>query len=183
MKRDLLVGSFVAAVAMFVWGFMFWVLSGVPASALRSAPDVAAAQAALQRVFPESGAYFVPDESVPPDEYARLHEQGPIAFVHYRTEGSPAMDPGVLLAGFLHNWVTALLLGWLLLRARTPTFAGRVVFVTVAGIAASLYIDYGAVIWFYADRGFQLVNMLSNVSTWLIAGIVLAWKPGSRATA
>jgi hypothetical protein len=181
--KNLIIGSLVAAVAMFVWGFVFWVLSGIPRGALKSAPDVPAAQAALASAFPESGAYFVPDDSIPQEEYARLHEAGPIAFVHYRAEGAPPMDPGVLLSGFLHNWVTCLLLGWLLLQSRTPTFVSRVAFVTIAGITASLFIDYGAVIWFYADRSFQLVNMFSNVSSWLAAGIVLAWKPGSGAAA
>jgi hypothetical protein len=177
--KNLIIGSFVAAIAMFVWGFVFWVPSGIPQGALRSAPDVPAAQAALASAFPESGAYFVPDDSLPPEEFAALHEAGPLAFVHYRAEGAPPMDPGVLVSGFLHNWLTCLLLGWLLMQTRAGTFVSRVAFLTVAGVAASLFIDYGAVIWFYADRSFQLVNMFSNVGSWLIAGIVLASKPGS----
>ena len=72
------------------------------------------------------------------------------------------------------------LLGWLLLRTQTPSYLSRVFFLAVAGVTAALFIDYGAVIWFYANRPFQLVNMLSNSGSWLIAGLVLAWMPGSR---
>ena len=62
-------------------------------------------------------------------------------------------------------------------------YLSRFFFVTVAGITASLFIDYGAVIWFYADRSFQLVNMVSNIGSWLTAGLVLAWMPGGGSAA
>lgn len=178
--KDLIIGSLLAAVAMFVWGFLFWVVSGIPQSALRSTPDAAAAQLALATAFPDSGAYFVPDPALPPDEFAALHEAGPLAFVHVRREGAPPMDPGVLLSGFAHNWLTTFLLAWLMLRTSSPTYLSRVAFIAVAGVAAAFFIDYGAAIWFYADRAFQSVNMLSNAGSWLVAGLVLAWKPGSR---
>ena len=179
----LLLGSVIAAAAMFAWGFVFWVVAGVPQDTLKSVPDAPAAQAALKSVFPESGAYFIPDESLPQDEFVRLHEAGPRAFIHYNAEGAPAMAPATLLSGFLLNWVTCFLLGWLLLQTNTPGYLSRVFFLTVAGVTAALFIEYGAVIWFYANRPFQLVNMLSNSVSWLVAGLVLAWMPGSRAGA
>lgn len=178
--RRLIIGSLLAAVAMFMWGFVFWVASPVPGSVMKSVPDTPAAQAALRSAFPESGAYFIPDPDLPEDQLTALHEAGPLAFVHYQAEGGPAMDPGVLISGFLHEWVVCFLLGWMLLRTRTPTYMTRVLFVGIAGVTAALFIDYGAVIWFSADRGFQIVNMFSNAMSWVVAGLVLAWMPGSE---
>ena len=43
-----ILGSLIAAVVMFIWGFAFWVVSGIPQGALKSAPDIPAAQAALE---------------------------------------------------------------------------------------------------------------------------------------
>ena len=57
---------------------------------------------------------------------------------------------------------------------QTPTYLSRVLFISIAGVTAALFIDYGAVIWFSADRGFQIVNMFSNAMSWVVAGLVLA---------
>lgn len=177
--KKLIIGSLLAAVAMFMFGFVYWVVLEVPTTALKSAPDTSAAQAALKSAFDESGAYFVPGPDLPEDEFASLHEAGPRAFVHYNAEGAPAMSGLVLTNGFVHNWITCFLLGLLLLRTNTPTYASRVAFLALAGFTAALFIDYGAVIWFYASREFQLVNLVSNAGSWVVAGLVLAWWPGS----
>jgi hypothetical protein len=182
MKR-LLLASFLAALAVFVWGFVFWGLSPMSAAVMQSADDDQAAQAALRETFPKSGVYFVPSPAGDPAAVDALHRAGPVAMVHIQMDGRPAMDPGIFVWGFVHGWLVCLILGWLLLRAgpALPAYRSRVLFIAAAGFAAALFIDYGDTIWWYSDRSWQLLNLTYNTVAWLVAGVVLAaiLKPDS----
>lgn len=182
MKR-LLLASFLAALAVFFWGFVFWGLSPLSGSVMKATADDQAAQAALRETFPESGVYFVPSPSGSPEAMDALHRAGPVAMIHIQRDGRPAMDPSVFVWGFVHGWLVCLILGWLLFRAgpALPKYRSRVLFITVAGFAAALFIDYGDTIWWYSDRSWQLLNLAYNTMAWLVAGLVLAAliKPGS----
>ncbi len=175
----LLLASVLAAIAMFVWGFLFWGISPLPGSVMKPVEQVPEVQAALKRSFPESGAYFVPPPPGDPEQTAAWHEAGPLAMVHIRREGAPMMDPGVMFWGFVHGWVVCLLLGWLLGSAAPalPGYVSRVAFLTVAGFAAALFIDYGSIIWWYSDRSWQLLDLSYHTGAWLVAGLVLAAFP------
>lgn len=180
----LLLGSFIAAVAVFFWGFIFYAASPVMGMVVKGSTDDVAAQMALKEYFPESGTYFVPDpglEKTQPDKLDELHEAGPLALINVRSEGGPVMDPMVLVWGFVHEWIVCFLLGWLMTRAALASYGARVAFLTVAGFTAALFIDYGATIWWGVDRAFALMNLFYNTAAWLIAGLVLAWKPGADA--
>lgn len=177
----LLIGSFLAAVAMFVWGFLFYVVSPAMDSAIKTVADDAAAQAVLRQHFPETGTYFVPSPDLPEAQLTPLHESGPLAMVTVRQQGAPPMDPMVLVYGFIHQWTVCVLLAVLLLKA-APGLAGygaRAGFLALAGFTAALFIDYGTTIWWYADRGFALTNLVHNTGAWTVAGLVLAWMPGA----
>jgi len=177
----LLLGSFIAAVAVFMWGFVFYAASPAMSKVVKGTPDDAAAQAAIRDHFPESGTYFVPSPDLPEDQLNTLHQAGPLALINVRSEGGPVMDPMVLTWGFIHEWIVCFLLGWLLLRASLDSYGERVMFLTVAGFTAALFIDYGGAIWWGIDRGFALMNLFYNTVAWLVAGLVLAWKPGAEA--
>lgn len=182
MKR-LLLASFLAALAVFFWGFLFWGLSPLPGSVMKSTTNDQAAQTALAEIFPASGVYFIPSPSGDPEAMDALHRAGPIAMTHIQRNGRPAMDPGIFVWGFVHGWVVCLLLGWLMFRAgpALPRYRSRVLFIAVAGFAAGLFIDYGATIWWYSDRSWQLLNLAYNTIAWLVAGVILAAfiKPAS----
>jgi len=183
--RRLLMGSFFAAVAMFVWGFLFYVVSPAMDAAIKTVADDASTQTMLREHFTESGTYFVPSPNLPEEQLTQLHEAGPLAMVTVRRDGAPPMDPMVLVYGFLHQWVVCLLLAVLLLKA-APGLAGygaRAGFVALAGFTAALFIDYGTTIWWYSDRGFALTNLVHNTGAWAAAGLVLAWMPGAGRSA
>jgi hypothetical protein len=177
----LFLGSVLAAVAMFMWGFVFYVVSPAMGAVIKTVDDTAATQAVLREHFTESGTYFIPGPDLPEEQMNRLHQAGPLVMIHIRQEGAPPMDPMVLFWGFVHQWVTCLLLGLLLMKA-APALAGywaRAGFLTLAGFAAALFIDYGATIWWLTDRGFALTNLVHDTLAWSVAGLVLAWQPGA----
>ena len=57
--RKLIAGSLLAAVAMFIFGAVYW-SSPVLQAGARDVADDAAAQSILRQAFPETGLYWVP---------------------------------------------------------------------------------------------------------------------------
>jgi hypothetical protein len=171
----LVFGCVLAAIAMFVWGAVFW-MSPFPVSTLaRTADDVAAGKALLEH-FPVSGTYFIPGHYNDPGKIAELSAAGPIATVHLLREGRPMMDPRLLVQGFLHGLMSVFLLA-LLLQLALPglgSYGARVGFTLLAGLAAAIFINLGDPIWWYQSWGWHLYRALYTVSAWLVAGLVLA---------
>lgn len=181
--KKVVVGSLLAAVAMFVWGAAYWMNPLPYAAAQRSADDRAAGQVLLQH-FPNSGTYILPGLHHEPQTLAELHQRGPIAVIHLQRRGRPMMAASVFISGFLHYWITTLLIALLLSRA-LPALARywtRVGFVAVAGLAAAFFTNVGHSIWWYQPWGWSLVTGIYDVTAWVVAGLVLAAyvKPETR---
>ena len=179
MKRYIL-GGLLTAIAMFVWGAVFW-MSPVPTSVMQTATDDVALGQALKAQMPASGTYFVPGMQDDHEAMTRLHEAGPVAMIHIQVEGSPAMDPKVFIKGLIHLFGMALLIGWLLeLSANSlGSYGRRVGFVVLLGVTASFTYDLGSTIWWPVAMPWALVGVLYTVVNWTIAGLILAafFKP------
>nr|ART36137.1 B293 [uncultured bacterium] len=170
----LLVGSLVAAAAMFVIGFLFY---GTPmfSAAYRTAPleTQMTVQEAL-KALPASGTYFIP---MGEDEAAMAaHRAGPTAMIRVSLQGSEMMDPMVMVKGFIHMAVSAFLLGLLLYRVAPKIwdFGGRMAVVVLASLAVVVFARLGEPIWFGADWPFTLYVAVTDVISLVVAGFILA---------
>lgn len=176
--RKLFAGSLLAAVAVFIFGAVYW-SSPVMSAGAREVADDAAAQVILREAFPETGIYWVPGMNLyaqDAERYNALHEAGPAAMINIVQEPGPPMASSTFVAGFLHEWIVCFLIGLLLLRVAPalPSYGSRVGFVTLAGFVMAVFVDFGAVIWWKMPLAFQLVDGLYNVIVWLLAGLVMA---------
>jgi len=177
MTRNLLLGSLVAAVAMFVWGFLFWT---TPLGRMTISHGVRGdvAQRALSTAFVEEGVYVVPDMdgAEEAESWAAQHRRGPIATVFFRPGGAEPMAPSTFLSGFLHMWATCLLLALLLNRVgfALPSVAAKVGFVALAGFTATFWGQLSGPIWFFHPWPYHLMSVVYDFVAWLLAGIVLA---------
>jgi hypothetical protein len=174
MQR-LLMGSFLAAVAMFLFGALFWTAQ-LPYGNVRSVAQPELAAALLEEIFPETGLYMVPAPRLAPEAYAELHRAGPLVRANVVHDPGEPMQGATFVAGFLHQWVTCLLLGYLLWRAAPAlqSLLARAGFVTLAGFTAAFFIDGGAVIWWHMPLAWQLFELVHDTLAWAIAGLVLA---------
>ena len=184
--KDLLLGSVIAAVALFMWGFVYWAVSPLPYTALKTVADDAAAGQALLEHFPQSGTYYLPDPTNSDvDEMNSLHRQGPVAMVDINVDGAEPASAGVLLAGFAHMLVTTLMIS-LLMRLTgnsLATYGDRVLFVFFAGVIVAFWTRISDVIWWGSGLPWQMYNAIYDVSAWLIAGMILAKFVGPKNTA
>lgn len=178
MNKGIWLGSLLAAVVVFVWGFLFW---GLPIiNPIDSGVDGAKAQEALKQLVPagKDGVYFVP--AMPGDqmteEWAALHRQGPLVTLIVRQAGAPPMAPTVFLLGFLHNFVTACLIGLLLSKVvgALPSYGARLAFVALAGLAATIWGHAGDPIWMYHPWRFHVLAMIYDIIAWGLTGSILA---------
>ena len=170
MKKYLL-APFLAALAMFVWGWFYYGMSGVPYQALQPAQDVGPA---LDKLFPESGTYIVPDPRMDQEAMTARLEAGPFATVHIQKGGMPPMDPMILLKGFALEFVSCLLFVILLSLAQIRWYANRLILASLIGILIGLYAQGGMVIWWHQDIGWHARTVIHDVVAWIAAGTVIA---------
>ena len=181
--KGLLMGSVIAAVALFFWGFVYWAVSPLPYTALKTVADEPAAGQALLEHFPQSGTYYLPDPQNPDiDEMNALHRQGPVAMVDIDVDGAVPQSPIVMLAGFAHILITTLMIS-LLMRLTgdaLATYGDRVLFVFLAGVIVAFWARISDVIWWGLGLPWQMYNAIYDVSSWLIAGLILAKFVGPK---
>jgi hypothetical protein len=169
-----LVGSVAAAVVLFILGFVFFA-SGLQNLAIGDVDNAQAAtiRQALAANLPETGTFAVPDDSTA--EQTVMYGQGPIATIHYNSRGFAVGDPAVLIAGFIHMFVVALLMaGGLLTLSRYVASSGeRVRLLLLGAIGAAVFIHLREPIWFHHDWTYAIYVLIADVVSLTLAGMVI----------
>ena len=94
-----LAGVLLAAVLLFIWGFLYWGISTVPYTAWAHTADDRAAQQALHQHFPTSGTYYVPSPRLPAAQLQALRAGGgPNSMLHVQYNAPSRGDPIELAA-------------------------------------------------------------------------------------
>ena len=95
-------------------------------------------------------------------------QKGPLVFAAIRKEGFGSF-PMVLITQLLCQMFAALLLTWLLLQTAGLSYARRVAFVGIAGLAASVIADLPNWNWWAFSGAYTAVNLIDYTLTWLLA--------------
>jgi len=174
-----LLGVVLGAVALFLWGFVFWGLLPTPTSIFRTFTDEAAVAEALKANATEPGVYTVPDASLmgrDAAEYTSRHESGPVAMVFLHPGGLSVMPPSMMVTGFVNNLAFVFLMALLLGMAAPAlgTYSRRVSFVFLAGLVSVVFIDLGQPVWWRHTWDYWLANGVYHAVGALIVGLILA---------
>jgi len=173
MKR-FLIGSFAAAVVLFIFGAAFWTCPIPYAYVEKPSSNNEALGSVLRDHLPNDGLYLVPGISENPADSIERYRKGPVATIHYRREGVEPRSSSVLILGFFHGWVTTALLAALLRLAPLPRFGQRLMVVTLAGLAAANYMKLGDGIYWFQPWPWLVLNASFDAVAMLITGLVLA---------
>jgi hypothetical protein len=169
-----LLGAAVAAVALFILGFIFHAsgLQGIATGTLDNA-QAAAVQQSLAANLPETGTFQVPSGGT--SEQTVMYGQGPISTIHYNTSGFAIGDPGTLVLGFLHMLVVALLMSaGLGAISRFVTSSGERTRLLVLGVlGATLFIHLREPIWLHHDWTHFLYLFVTDTVSLIVAGLII----------
>jgi hypothetical protein len=175
MMIKLTIGSFVAAIAMFVTGFIFFATPiGQIAFAEANETQSAAIQASLAANLPKTGTYMVPDPST--QSGTTLYGQGPVATVHYNSKGFPLDDMNAIGYGFVQELIVCILIAAALstLDRRISDFASRARIVVLFSIAASALSNLGNPIWWHHDWFYWIYKFVAESVMLSVSGIIIA---------
>ena len=172
--KKILIGSLLASIAMFIWGWLYW-MNPLAYKVVKTVSDDAAAQQALQAQFPEPGVYFIPGNYEDMEKLKALHQQGPVALVQI-SGGKTPMDPTTLIFGWLHMFLVSLFIATLIKSSGVAKgkYSCRVVFSSLLGLLAGFFIHIGAMIWMYQPLAYTIFNLFYAVTLFLVGGLVLA---------
>ena len=145
MKR-LITGGIVGGIALFMWGFVSWVVLTWHFDTVRHDSSVMAVVEDIEDNLQETGVYYFPPmTTMRPDEtemeaYTALHKNSPSGMIFYNAEHLDPMSPSRLFVGFLVDVGAALFATLLLIVAlpSLPKYWGRVVYVAALGSLRSL---------------------------------------------
>ena len=181
MPGRVLLASILAAVLMFAWGFVFWVVLGFGDRLMQPLPAELDVLAALRNVQAPSGMYAYPmlgnvDSEDARAEFERKHLEGPLLQLAYRKEGGPPMPLFVFAQGFGHYFAVALVTSCLLVLAARglPRYSGRLVFVLLVSLVAAIWGNVGDVVWFLHSPVYCVGSIVYAMGAGLVMGLVLA---------
>ncbi len=168
-----ILGVVLAAVAAFLWGYVFWTVSSYPKTVLKTLPNQDTLVPALQDAIPEDGAYLIPAAELTEDAMEK-QKQGPLAMILFHKGGAPPMDK-TMLNGFLHMLGSAFLLAIVVATASRRSFLGRFVLVLWIALFLSIWTQMSNNIWWHFPIKYACLQMTYHLSAVAIMGLVLAF--------
>jgi len=178
MKR-VVIGALLSAVAVFLWGYLYWNVLPLRKSVYQPVSDEVRVGEELRSALPETGVYEIPTQRSGEAMEAALkrYQAGPIAEIIFLRDGATPFAPSRFIGGFLHMFVSALLMGWLLMMALSPrlaSYGSRVGLVVLAGLAGALFAHLTYPIWYFHPWGLGLLRFFYDATCWLLTGLILA---------
>jgi len=98
----------------------------------------------------------------------------PSGILIYHPPGARSLAPGQLLTEFLAELIEAMLAIWLLSKTNIITIGGRIGFVALAGLLASMPTNVSYWNWYGFPSAYTIAEMATQIVAFTIAGTVAA---------
>ena len=184
MTKSLILGTILGGLMAFVWSSISWELIGWHEKTMVAFHNEDEVSAVIASHAGQDGTYILP--SMPPTVgLTPEQKKNVIAAVMQKMQAGPIMVATVRRGGFgsysrgliiqlLSLMAAAFLLTWLLLQTTGLSYARRVAFLAVVGLAASVIVDLPNWNWWGFSGPYTAVNLADSTLTWLFAGLVIA---------
>lgn len=169
--KSLVLGTLLGGLTALVWSNVSWEVIGWHEKTLLTFQKDEEAAAVISSHTVEDGTYLMPYGTS--KEAQERMQKGPIVVAAVRRGGiGPvgrlfAVQVAILFAA-------AFLLTWLLLHTSGLSYARRVMFLAVVGLAGSVIVDLPNWNWWGFSGSFTAVDVADNVLTCLLTGLVIA---------
>ena len=179
MGKQLVLGSVLGSIILFVWSAMAWMAIPWPGEPMRSFTNEDALEQAIVANAPTSGNYILPN----PEKKGLTNEQkqkamdkmagGPMMFASVRREAMGSMGE-YLVIQFLTQFVVALLATFLLLQTAGLSYARRVVFLTAIGVIIFVGGHVDEWNWWSFSNAYTLMQLGAIVIGWFLASLLMS---------
>jgi hypothetical protein len=184
MMKSLLLGTILGGIAAFVWSTISWTVLPWHEKPILHFQNEEEVSAVIASHAAQSGIYILPagpsQEGMTAEQKKAAQaavmekmQKGPIMFAAVRRGGFGSYANGLIIQ-FFSLMAAAFLLTWLLLQTRGLSYARRVLFLAVAGLAASVIVDIPDWNWWGFSGVYTAVNLADFTLMWLFAGMVIA---------
>jgi hypothetical protein len=170
------IAAVLGAVALIVWGMVFWGFLADPLGVFHRLPNDAAVTRTLVEGGATTGTYFMPwprDSAESFERFVAQHRSGPFFRLHYVREGVDPNSAGKLLKGTFHYFTVAALAVALAMLA-AGSFARKLGVIVLAGLLGSDLITIGDPVWFHMPWDHTRGVLLFEILSWLLLGFVVA---------
>jgi hypothetical protein len=180
----LLIGSILAALGMFFWGFAYWA-GGLGDPFTHLSPEAeTAVSATLKTHLETAGLYMIPEpKNGTMEESNARFAAGPYALIHFRPTGIQMGDPATMGVGFLHMFLCSLLLALALhlaLAFRPPSYGEAPAYAAVfklgalIGLLATIFANLSQPIWWHTAWDVAFKFAAYDLVAYGIAAAILA---------
>jgi hypothetical protein len=191
MTRSLILGTILGGLVAFAWSTVSWEMLGWHEKAMINFQNDDEVSAVIASHAAKDGTYILPGsrptEGMSAEQkketdaaFVERMRKGPIMFAAVRREGFGSSSRAMIIQ-VLSLIAAAFLLTWLLLQTTGLSYARAVLFLAVAGLAASVIVDLPNWNWWGFSGAFTAVNLVDSTITWLLAGLAIAKvaRPGT----
>lgn len=171
--KKILIGSVLAGIAMFFWGFVSWAVLSWHQDVSLSFNDESVMAAAIAESAPEAGIYFLPFTE------EGFVDGGPSMFASIVPEYhfNMGMQMGLGVLGYI---VSALLVAMALGMTKGLSYSGRLKFVLLLGLIIGAVGHFPYWNWMNFPTPYVLVMIADTVLNWLLGGLILAKFVGNE---
>jgi hypothetical protein len=179
MGKQLLLGTILGAIVLFLWSFIAFTFIPWPGEPLKTFTNEAAVEQAIVGNASGSGNYALPNPHKPgltsEQEQAAAEKmmRGPMMFLAVRLEPMRPF-PMLLICQFLTHLVLALIATFLLLQTSGLTYGKRVVFVALCGLLIFAGGKVDEWVWWSFSSAYLAMEFGAIVIGWILAALVIA---------
>jgi hypothetical protein len=184
MTKSLILGTILGGLAAFLWSSISWELIGWHEKTLVAFHNEDEVSAVIASHAGQDGTYILPSmpstAGLTPEQKKNVMtavmqkmQAGPIMVAAVRRGGFGSYTRGLVIQ-LLGLMAAAFLLTWLLLQTSGLSYARRVAFLAIVGLASSVIVDLPNWNWWGFSGAYTAVNLADSALTWLVAGLVIA---------
>jgi hypothetical protein len=182
MAVRVLLAAALSAVAMFLWGFIYWgpvlnmtarLTAPLPADAERDVLPPLRAANTPDGMYMYPGPLAAGSDKAAEEAWTKKVVDGPVFHLAYRQGGVSPFDPAMFAKGLGHSFVIALLAGMLLAMVvhALPGYGGRVIMLSLVSLMAAIWTNGDNLIWRFYAPPYTLGQMIYT----LVAGLLMAF--------
>jgi hypothetical protein len=176
MTKRIFFAGLLGGLAMFVWSSVAHVALPLGQTGIKEIPNEPAVLSAMHTSLGEApGMYAFPgmgQGQADMKQYAQKLAANPSGILIYHAPGAQQLTAGQLVTEFLTELIESLLVVFLLAQTRLSSFAARVGFVVVAGVAAALVTNVSYWNWYGFPTSYTAAYMAIQIVGFLCVGLV-----------